>query len=149
MAESFNKKEKEKQKRKKKEEKRQKAEERRANSSGGGLENMMAYVDEFGNITDIPPDNTRKREEVNLEEIEISIPKKVHEEEDPIRTGRVSFFNDSKGYGFIVDEGNGQSVFVHANGLVDQIRENDRVTFETEMGMKGLNAVNVKLFKNS
>jgi cold shock CspA family protein len=147
MAESFNKKEKQKQKQKKKQEKELRKGERRANSAGGKLEDMLAYVDEYGNITSTPPDPTRKREEVNLEDIEVSVPKLVRGEEDPVRMGTVTFFNESKGYGFIVDRESGQSIFVHANGLIDPIRENDKVTFETEMGQKGLNAVRVKLAK--
>jgi cold shock CspA family protein len=149
MAESFNKKEKQKKKQKKKQDKELRKEERRANSPGGGLENMLAYVDEYGNITSTPPDPSKKKEEINLEDIEVSIPRRAPVEYDPIRKGTVTFFNDSKGYGFIVDQETQQSIFVHANGLVDQIRENDKVTFETEMGQKGLNAVNVKLTKNT
>ena len=52
--------------------------------------------------------------------------------------GIVKFFNDSKGYGFIKD------YFVHANGLVDEIRQDDEVTFDLEEGRKGINAVNVR-----
>ncbi len=59
--------------------------------------------------------------------------------------GVVKFFNDSKGYGFIKDAKTGQDYFVHISGLVDEIRENDEVTFDLQEGRKGLNAVNVKL----
>ncbi|MBE0641175.1 MAG: cold shock domain-containing protein [Bacteroidales bacterium] len=59
--------------------------------------------------------------------------------------GTVKFFNDSKGYGFIRDEESGKEYFVHAKGLIDEIRDNDEVTFELVDGRKGLNAVNVKL----
>lgn len=59
--------------------------------------------------------------------------------------GKVKFFNESKGFGFIVDEENGKEHFVHISGLVDEVRENDEVTFELQEGKKGLNAVNVKL----
>ena len=62
--ETFNKKEKEKKRKKKKQEKQQRKEERKANSGGGELENMMAYVDEFGNITETPPDPTAKKEKM-------------------------------------------------------------------------------------
>jgi len=59
--------------------------------------------------------------------------------------GKVKFFNESKGFGFIVDDENGKEHFVHISGLVDEVRENDEVTFELQDGKKGLNAVNVKL----
>lgn len=59
--------------------------------------------------------------------------------------GTVKFFNDSKGFGFIVDEETGKDVFVHVSGLVDEVKENDEVTFEVADGRKGPNAVDVKL----
>lgn len=61
-----------------------------------------------------------------------------------MKTGTVKFFNVSKGFGFIVVDGSGQEIFVHVTGLVDQIRDGDKVTFEEQDGRKGLNAVNVK-----
>lgn len=60
-------------------------------------------------------------------------------------TGTVKFFNNSKGYGFITPEEGGKDVFVHLNGLVDEIREGDNVSYDVEEGPKGLNAVNVKV----
>lgn len=62
-----------------------------------------------------------------------------------MQTGTVKFFNESKGFGFIVDNNSGEEVFVHVSGLVDKIREGDVVTFNVENGKKGLNAVEVKL----
>ncbi len=62
-----------------------------------------------------------------------------------MNTGRVKFFNDAKGFGFISEEGTGKEHFVHVSGLVDEIRENDEVEFELEQGKKGLNAVNVRV----
>ncbi|MGB3465939.1 MAG: cold shock domain-containing protein [Cyclobacteriaceae bacterium] len=59
--------------------------------------------------------------------------------------GTVKFFNDSKGFGFIMEEGTNKEHFVHVSGLVDEIRENDEVEFELKDGKKGLNAVNVKV----
>lgn len=59
-------------------------------------------------------------------------------------TGTVKFFNESKGYGFIVDSSTKEEIFVHVSGLLDHIREGDTVTFETRRGKKGMNAVNVK-----
>ena len=62
-----------------------------------------------------------------------------------MNTGTVKFFNDSKGYGFITPNDGGKDIFVHVNGLTDDIREGDKVTYDTEEGRKGLNAVDVKL----
>lgn len=59
--------------------------------------------------------------------------------------GTVKFFNSEKGFGFIVPEESGNDVFVHANGLIDEVREDDKVEYEVEQGRKGLNAVNVKV----
>lgn len=61
-----------------------------------------------------------------------------------MKKGTVKFFNETKGFGFIKEEG-GQEIFVHATGLIDKIKENDEVVFETQEGKKGINAVNVKL----
>jgi len=62
-----------------------------------------------------------------------------------MQKGTVKFFNESKGFGFIVDNESKNEYFVHVSGLNDQVRENDEVTFELQDGRKGLNAVNVKL----
>lgn len=64
-----------------------------------------------------------------------------------MQEGTVKFFNETKGFGFIKPNSGGQDIFVHVSGLVDQIRENDQVTFEVQNGKKGLNAVNVKVIK--
>jgi CspA family cold shock protein len=58
-------------------------------------------------------------------------------------TGTVKFFNEAKGFGFIVPDDGGKDIFVHANGLTDQISEGDKVSYDVEEGRKGLNAVNV------
>ena len=60
-------------------------------------------------------------------------------------SGTVKFFNESKGFGFIVEDDSKKEIFVHVSGLKDEIRENDSVTFDVQDGKKGLNAVNVKL----
>ncbi|MCF8194113.1 MAG: cold shock domain-containing protein [Bacteroidia bacterium] len=62
--------------------------------------------------------------------------------------GIVKFFNQTKGFGFIREENSGTEYFVHATGLIDKVRENDRVNFELKEGRKGLNAVNVKLIQD-
>ena len=136
---------KEKKKLRKKQDKELKKEERKANSDKGkSFEDMMVYVDENGNISSTPPDPKKKRI-INVEDIQISVAKQEPiDPADLIRTGTVTFFNNDKGYGFIKDSESQQSVFVHANSLESPIKENDKVTFETEMGQKGMNAVRVK-----
>ncbi|MCD6113253.1 MAG: cold shock domain-containing protein [Bacteroidales bacterium] len=62
-----------------------------------------------------------------------------------MKRGKVKFFNNSRGYGFIIDEESKVEYFVHLSGLIDKIREDDEVTFELQEGKKGLNAVNVRL----
>jgi CspA family cold shock protein len=62
-----------------------------------------------------------------------------------MNNGKVKFFNDAKGYGFIKDGETNNEYFVHVSGLIDEIRENDDVVFDLQEGKKGLNAVNVKL----
>ena len=62
-----------------------------------------------------------------------------------MKTGKVKFFNDSKGFGFIIDNETGKEIFVHVSGLIDEIKEEDEVTFELKEGKKGLNAVEVKV----
>src|SRR5205823_3163139 len=138
-------KEKEKNRLKQRQEKQEKMQERKANAvKGKSLEDMMAYVDENGNISARPPD-PKKMKVFKQEDMQIGTPKHVPgEEADAIRTGVVTFFNDAKGFGFIKDIQTQESVFIHVNQLSEAIRENDKVNFEVENGPKGLNAVNVK-----
>ena len=105
---------------------------------------MLAYVDENGNITDTPPDPTKKKKPIDAKSIELGVPKRERIESLAIRKGRVEFFNDAKGYGFIKEQGSMEKFFVHINGLIDEVREGDNVTFELEQGLKGMNAVRVK-----
>ncbi len=144
--ETFGKKEREKTKQKKQKEKREKAEERKNSSKGSSLEDMIAYVDENGNISSTPPDPTKKKK-INAEDIVVGIAKQVDVPMDIVRTGKVTFFNDAKGYGFIKDLETQESIFVHVNATTELIKENNKVSFEVEMGPKGANAVNVHLVK--
>lgn len=143
--ESFGKKEKEKKRLEKRKLKEKRKLERKEESAtkGTSLEDMLVYVDENGHLTDTPPDPSKKVK-VAADTIEIGIPKREHIEIDPIKKGKVAFFNDSKGYGFINETDTGEKYFVHVHGLIDEIQENDKVTFELERGMKGMNAVRVK-----
>lgn len=148
MAETWNKKEREKKKRQKKKEKAEKKLEQKENSNNGeNPGSMIAYVDEYGNLSDTPPD-PRKKIIIKAEDIEIGIPR-----HDPandtvaIRSGFITFFNHDKGFGFIKDQQTGESVFVHINALTETVEENDKVNFEVEMGPRGSNAINVKIVK--
>ncbi|RAW02928.1 cold-shock protein [Pseudochryseolinea flava] len=140
----FNKGDLEKRRLQKKKEKEQKKEERKSNQKKTSFEDMIAYMDENGNITSTPPDPTKKKE-VKTEDIVIGS-RNVQSStgEDPVKKGRVTFFNTSKGFGFIKDSQTGEDLFVHVNSLLSPIQENDIVTFESERGPKGLNAVRVK-----
>jgi cold shock CspA family protein len=141
--ETFNKKDKEKKRLKKRLDKQQKLADRKANSHSGGLENMIAYVDENGRITDTPPDPAN-RKKIDAGSIEISVPKREKEEITIERRGKVDFFDSSKGFGFIKDIDTQERYFVHINSLIEEIKESDMVAFEIERGLKGMNAVRVK-----
>jgi cold shock CspA family protein len=141
--ETYNKRDQEKKRLKKRLDKQQKLADRKANSPGGGLDNMIAYVDEYGQITDTPPDPaTRKK--IDAGSIEIGVPKRETVETPSVRKGRVEFFNHSKGFGFIKEVDSQEKFFVHVNNLTEEIREGDVVTFELERGFKGMSAVRVK-----
>lgn len=141
---TFNKIEKEKKRLKKREEKQKKKEARKAEAKENPQGIQFAYVDHNGNLTDTPPDPSMKVK-VEAESIELGIPKKEErEEEDPTRKGKVSFFDSSKGFGFIIDAENQEKYFVHVSGLLEDIQENDKVQYELERGQKGMNAVRVK-----
>jgi cold shock CspA family protein len=139
---TFSKREKEKKRLQKRQEKQKKKEERKSSASGGGLDDMIAYVDENGMLVDTPPDPS-KREEVDAESIELGVPAREDIPEEP-RVGKVDFFDNSKGFGFINEDGSRERYFVHVTGMLEEIQEGDRVTYELERGPKGLNAVQVK-----
>ncbi len=145
--ETFNKKDVRNKKEKKRKDKEKKRLARKVSEKKSSLEDMIAYVDENGVLSSTPPEPGTKTE-TKLEDIEISVPKEDPSlKADPIRKGTVAFFNDSKGYGFIRDSETKESVFVHINNVLDEIKEGNAVTYEVEMGMKGPTAVQVKLFK--
>ncbi len=145
MAETWNKKEREKKKQQSKKEKAEKKQQRKEDSKGKSFDDMLAYLDENGNLSATPPD-PKKMRKVKLEDIEIGVPKQADiDPADLIRAGTVTFFNESKGYGFIRDNVTQESIFVHINALAEPVSERSKVTFEVEMGPKGANAVNVKL----
>jgi cold shock CspA family protein len=145
--ETFGKKEVRNKKEKKRKEKEKKRALRKTDGKKRSFDEMIAYVDEFGKISSTPPDPDKKTI-VDAESIELTITKNTPQNiSDPIRKGVVTFFNESKGFGFIRDSKSGEDTFVHKNNLIDPIRETDRVVFETEKGPRGLTAIRVKLDK--
>ena len=121
---------------------------RKADKDENGTDGIpMAYVNHLGQIVDTPPDPADKVE-IDVEDIVLGIPKKEDSDEDkfdPVHKGTVSFFDTSKGFGFILDNGSQEKYFTHVSGIIDQIKENDKVSFELEKGQRGMNAVKVKL----
>ncbi len=141
MADSYNKKDREKRRKKRKQEK---AERKKQRKLEGKTEEFM-YVDEDGNLTPTPPDPSKKKE-IKVENIHVSTPKSEDTgAKDFTRIGSVKFFNTEKGYGFILDKETQESFFVHADNLSTEIQSNDKVSFEVGSGPKGPIAINVKL----
>lgn len=143
--ETYKKKEVRNKKEKKRKEKEKKKLLRKENEKNGPDTNMIAYVDENGNITSEPPDPNKKRI-INAENIEISVARR----EDQVvnntgREGKVTFFNESKGYGFIRDFKTQESIFVHMSNLIDNIALNDSVIYNIVIEQKGPTATEVKL----
>lgn len=144
--ETFNKKELEKKRAQKKKEKEERKQQRKENAkSGQSLDDMMAYVDENGNISTTPPDPLKKNT-ISVNDI-VTGSRNIGGTVASVRTGKVSFFNAAKGFGFIIDSDSGERVFVHVNALKSTLSENDKVSFETERGPKGLQARDVKIIK--
>lgn len=144
---TFNKTEREKRKRKKQQEKRERREQRKLEKIEAGkktFEEQIRYVDHNGNLTTTPPDPA-KRQKINAEDIVLGIPKAEDIEDQGPRLGRVKFFNEEKGFGFIVDAITKENIFVHINQCEGPLKENDYVNFEVENGPKGPVAVQVKI----
>lgn len=141
---SFNKREVEKRKQEKRKEKQQRKEERK-NNPASSFEDMIAYVDENGVITDTPPE--ARAESIDIEDIEISVPKKTESEEIVDFAGRIEYFDETKGFGFIKDRNSVNKYFFHKSNAEAGIKENNIVSFKLEKGPKGMNAVDVKITK--
>ena len=131
----------------KREEKLKKKESKKLSGSSNSFEDMIAYVDENGMITDTPPTPNNKPQEVDMSTIEVSTPRRTEEPIELVHEGRIEHFNVSKGYGFVKDLKNAEKYFFHISGLIDNIIENNIVTFELEKGSRGMNAVKIKLKK--
>lgn len=144
MAGSFAKKENEKKKQAKRIEKQKRKEERQS-SGTASMDNMIAYVDENGNLSNTPPEE-RKKAKIKLEDVLIATPKKEEVESEPLK-GRVEYFNASKGYGFIKDLASTEKYFFHISSAPQNITDGDITTFEIERGTRGMNAVNIVITK--
>lgn len=138
---SYNKRELEKKREQKRKEKEKRKEERKASAGGSSLDDMIAYVDKNGVIMDTQPDPD-KHEDIKLENIAVSVPKREDVEEEPLK-GRVEHFKNDKGYGFIKDMGSVEKYFFHISDAYPGIDEGAVVTFELARGNKGMNAVNI------
>ena len=110
------------------------------------LDDMIAYVDDNGVIMDTPPDNSNK-EEIDVNSIEIGIPKKEDREDNGPRVGTITKYEESKGYGFILDSNTKESIFFHISDCEEEVKNGNRVEFDTERGTKGIKAKDVKLKK--
>lgn len=132
------KREKEKERQKKKKDKEERKEERKKTSNKGkGFDSMIAYVDEFGRLSDTPPD-PKLRTEMKLEDIQLGA--KKEEDTGPNNhgsSGKVSHYNEEKGYGFITDSMTRESLFFHISDLNVQIKMYDTVTFVKAKGPRG------------
>lgn len=142
---SVDKRENEKKRLAKRAEKQKKKDEKKLSGKTSSFEDMIAYVDENGVITSTPPEENPQKEEIKQEEIMISVPKK-EKEEPVVLKGKVDFFNTSKGFGFIKELIRGERYFFHVNNILSAaIAEGDIVTFDLERGLKGMNAINIRL----
>lgn len=143
---TYNKRENEKKKQARRAEKQKKKEDRKLLGKANSFDDMIAYVDENGVITSTPPELNPNKEEIKQEDILISTPKKEDIETSTVLKGRADYFNESKGYGFIKDLGSGEKYFFHvSNNTLTDISETDIVTFELERGLRGMNAINIRI----
>ncbi|BEG99379.1 cold shock domain-containing protein [Bacteroides sedimenti] len=141
---SFSKRDLEKKKELKKQEKLKRKEERKANAGSKSFDDMIAYVDENGVITDTPPDPQNKQE-INIEDIAVSTPKKEDIIEETVLTGQVEHFNQEKGFGFIKRIGSMEKYFFHISNAPASIAKGNMVTFEVEHDLRGASAVKITL----
>lgn len=139
---SFNKRQKEKLKQQKKLEK-QKRKELRKSQGKDSMDDMIAYEDDFGQLHSSPDEIVK--DEVKLEDIEVSIPKKSDEEEDTSLTGKVSYLNVEKGYGFIQQEDSRNSYYFRLSNAPEEIEIEDKVSFKTEDSARGKNAIDIAI----
>ncbi|MBN2612493.1 MAG: cold shock domain-containing protein [Bacteroidales bacterium] len=127
---------------KKRKEKAQRKLERKENGKNS-FDDMLAWVDEYGRICSAPPTSENKSE-VKAENIEISVPKGGKIKKETIIKGKILNFDAARGFGFINSMQLYDSVFFHINDCSAEVKPGDKVEFETEKGLKGIKAVNIK-----
>lgn len=141
--ETYSKKERQKKKLQKKKEKQLRRDEKRLEEpKAKSLDEMFAYVDENGNISSTPPDPT-KIKKIAAEDIDLDNSRNSAIDDTP-PTGKVTYFDSSKGYGFITDANSGERLFVHINDSADPLAEGDRVTYVSTRSPRGMQASMVK-----
>jgi cold shock protein len=147
MADNQAKKEQKKKKTQAKEDKAARAEKRRQNSNKGkSFEDMLVYVDEFGNFSSSPPDPLKKRDIDPSEIVFRSVPQETTVEDvEKSRKGQITYYASAKRFGFITDSETGERVFVHASELLQPVQEGDNVTYFKERNDKGSFATRVAL----
>ena len=148
MAEFFSKRDREKKKQQAKKEKEERKRERKEQArDGNSLSEMIAYLDENGNLTSTPPDPSKRRE-FNIEDIQIGTPKlEDRVQEEKFDEGVVTYFNEEKGFGFIRHIQTKQSIFVHNKQLSSPVQINNKVRFVIAKGLKGPEATQVSIIK--
>lgn len=140
--ETYNKKSKEQKKQQQRREKQAKMEERKLNpNKGKSLEDMIAYVDENGNLSDKAPD-PRLKKIFKAEDIRIQVTRE--DDKDEVHAGSVQFLNEEKSFGFILDETSKERLFFHFSNLNEAVSLYDKVEYDLQAGERGWAAVNIK-----
>lgn len=127
----------------KKRKEKEKRKQERKEQGKSNFDDMLAWVDEDGQVCSEPP-STENKEEINAEDIEVSVPKGGNKPEETTITGKVRNYDDTKGYGFIYSSQLDDTVFFHINDCTEEeIKAGDKVEFEIENGPKGLKAIQI------
>ncbi|UJF29575.1 cold shock domain-containing protein [Kaistella sp. 97-N-M2] len=144
MADSFSKKENFKKKLQKQKEKTARREERKeSNDKGKDLDDMIMYVDAYGQLTSTPPD---KNDKIDVDINSIQLGAAPREAEEVVKIGIVTFLSE-KGYGFITAETMKDNIFFHSNNCAEMVKKGNKVSFEIERSPKGLTAVDIKVIR--
>lgn len=147
MADNQAKKEQKKKKAQLRQDKAARAEIRKQNSDKGrSLEEMFMYVDESGNLSSVPPDPS-KRKSVDPAQIvfQAGVNRNIPEQAETPRSGKIQYFSQAKGFGFITDTQTGDRIFVHSSEISSPVQEGDAVTFFRQRNQKGFFATQVTI----